>query len=128
MPQLNNIVLNDGSATPVARTFSPVTTDGTAAILKERVGVPVGYSQLGVSVRPPVKGSEVYKTRLTLAVPHVVTIDGKALVDYTDTITIDILSNERSTAQDRKNARVLAINALSHATIVQVVENLEPLF
>lgn len=128
MPQLNAIVVNDGKTTPVAHTFSPVTTDGYVATLKERSGLPIEFSSLGISVRPPVKGSEVYKTRLTLAVPHTVTVDGRASVDYTETVTIDILTNERSSTQDRKDIRVLAANLLLNATVVTVVENLEPLY
>lgn len=128
MPQLNAIVLADGKSTPVAHTFAPVTTDGQAAILRERIGVPVGYPQLGVSVRPPAKASEVYKVRLTIAIPHTISVDGKAVVDYFDTMNCDFLFNERSTPQDRKDLRVFAINAMSNATIVSVVENLEPLY
>lgn len=128
MPALANIVINDGASTPVAHTFAPVTTDGLIASLKERVGVPVGYPGLTASVRPPVKGGEVYKERFSLTLPTTVTIDGVTSVDYTNVGNIEMLISERSTEQDRKNLRVLMINLLSHATVTTVVEKLEPIY
>lgn len=128
MPQLANIVLNDGAATPVAHTFAPVTTDGKAAQLKERVGLPIGYPGLGVTVRPPVQQGDIYKVSLLLTLPTTVTVDGVAKVDYTLTAEVNLMMSNRSTAQSRKDLRVLLANALQHATVQNVIENLEPLY
>lgn len=128
MPALATITINDGATTPVAHAYTPVTTDGLIASMKERVGVPVGYPSLGVSVRPPVKGGEVYKERFTLALPVTAVVNGVTVVDYTNTGTIELLLSERSTTQNRKDLRVLLANLLAHATIVSVVENLEPIY
>lgn len=130
MPQLANIVINDGAATPVAHTFAPVTTDGQLGQLAERSGLPIAYPKLAVSVRPPVNGGETYKIRLTLQVPQTSTVvaTGKVVKDFTNTASLDLVFHERSTAQQRKDIRVLLANALANATVVTVVENLEPLY
>lgn len=128
MTALANIVINDGASTPVAHTFAPVTTDGFIAQLKERVGVPVAYPALSASVRPPVKGGDVYKERLTLSLPVTAVVSGVTTVDYVNSVNIEFLLSERSTAQNRKDLRVMAANLLGHATVVAMIESLEPIY
>lgn len=128
MPQLAEIVLNDGAATPVAHTFAPVTTDGRSAQLKERVGLPIGYPGLNVNVRPPVQQGDIYKVSLLLTLPSTVTVDGVAKVDYTLTAEVNLMMSNRSTAQNRRDLRVFVANALRHATLQEVIEKLEPLY
>lgn len=126
MPQLAPIVINDGAATPVAHTFSPVTTDGFLAVSKERVGVPVGYPSLEETVRPPVKGGEVYKLKTVLKIPVVANVDGSSVVVRTAQGTVEMLFHESSSEQERKDLRVMLANYLGNATTIQVIEKLEP--
>lgn len=126
MVQLASITINDGASTPVAHTFVPVTTDGLISSLKERVGIPVGYPGLTASVRPPVKGGEVYKEQIRLSLPTTAVVNGVTVVDYTNFGTIELVMNERSTTQNRKDLRVMLANALAHANVVSMIENLEP--
>jgi hypothetical protein len=70
MPQLQNTVLTDRAATPVAHTFTPRDIrDGVGTVI-ETSGVPVGNSRLSVSLRQTPQGK--YKADLKLAVPVVV--------------------------------------------------------
>lgn len=128
MPQLASITINDGQGTPAAHTFSPVTTDGSVASLKERVGVPISYTGLTVQVRPPVKGGEVYKVRIAFAIPTTAVVDGQTVVDYTHSGSLELLLPERGTLQNRKDLQAFFKNALGHATVTSVIENLEPLY
>lgn len=128
MPALGNISINDGATTPVAHVFAPVTTDGYLATLKERVGVPVGYPALTASVRPPAKGSEVYKEQIRLSLPVTAVVNGVTAVDYVNYGTIELSMNERSTEQNRKDLRVMLSNALQNAVFVTMIEKLEPVY
>jgi hypothetical protein len=128
MTALSTITVNDGASTPVAHAFVPVTTDGFLATLKERVGVPVGYPTLTASVRPPVKGGDVYKEVIKLTIPTTATINGITAIDYSNSGTIELFLSERSTAQSRKDLRVMLANLLAHATVVSMVESLEPMY
>lgn len=126
MPALGNIIVNDGETTPVAHTFSPVTTDGYLASWKERVGVPVGYPALSASMRPPVKGGETYKEQFRLAIPVTAVVNGITVVDFVQYGEIIYTLHERATEQQRKNIRVMLGNVNSHANFVTMTEKLEP--
>lgn len=131
MPALANISINDGAASPVAHVFAPVTTDGVLASLKERVGTtPELFPALSVSVREPLKGQteKVYRLNLRITQPTSKTVDGVAVVDFTNSVSVEFLISARSTLQSRKDILAFAKNMLSHATITSVVQDLEPLF
>lgn len=128
MPALAPITINDGTSTPVPHTFSPVTTDGYVALLKERTSVPLANPGLDVSVRPPVGSNGLYRVRMVIKMPQSVTVDGVVKVDHIPTISIEMLASERSTEQNRKDLRLMAANLLAHASVVTVLEKLEPLY
>lgn len=129
MPQLASITINDGATTPVAHVFAPVTTDGQAASLAERVGSPFAYPKMGISVRPPVNnGQGLYKVALSLNLPVTKTVEGSPMLDFEHKVKVEILLSERSTGQNRKDALALMANLLASATVKTVVENLEPLY
>lgn len=128
MPQLAAITVKDGASTPADRIFTPVSTNGTMAQLAERVGVPLGQMKLDVNVRPPVSGNGLYKVMISLKKPTVATVNGVSVVDYVDFASFTMTTSDRATAQNRKDVRVLMANLLSNATIVDVVDNLVPLY
>lgn len=128
MPALATLTINDGAATPVAHAFAPVTTDGYTAQMKERTSVPVSNPALDVSVRPPVNGNGLYRVRAVIKMPQTVTVDGVVKVDHTPTISVEMLANERSTEQNRKDLRVLLLNLLQNSSFITVTEKLEPIY
>lgn len=130
MPNLTaGLVINDGKVPPVPRTFTMVNREGTLTSLKERIGVPLVYPDLKMSVRPPVKGGEVYKLRFLLALPiPAVGSTGQVIEDYRNTVSIEMMINERCSEEERKDLRVLAINLLTNATVATMVEKLEPIW
>lgn len=128
MPQLANIAVNDGAATPVSHTFAPVTTDGSTAKLAERVGVPAAFPTLEVGVRPPVSGNGLYKVRFLMKIPTTKVVDGRTVVDFVQYGDVTLVMSERGDEASRKNLRVLIANLLLNATATSVVEKLEPLY
>jgi len=101
MPQLQNVVLTDRKATPVAHTFTPRDITSGVATVIETTGVPVGNSRLSLSLRQTGQNGR-YKAEMKLAVPVVVneTINGVtvpkvARTAYADvTFTFDPTSTE----------------------------------
>lgn len=129
MPSLNQIVINDGASTPVAHTYSPVTTDGQLALLKEKVGLPKGFPSLTISCRQPVNGNGLYRVRIGLQLPTLVTgADGSSTVAYTRSASLDMVIPDSTTAQERKDLRVLVANLLLNASVTSVIESPEPLW
>lgn len=106
MPQLQNLVLTDRAATPVAHTFVPRDVVANVGTVEESTGVKIGDKTFSISVR---KAPESGKNRVQvkMAVPVVVnetingvTVPSVAYVSYVDaTFTFD----PRSSTQDRKD-------------------------
>lgn len=51
MPQLQNLVLTDRAATPVAHTYTPKDIVGNIATVVETSGVPIGNNTYSISLR-----------------------------------------------------------------------------
>lgn len=105
MPQLQNVVLTDRAATPVAHTFTPDDIKSGVGTVIETTGVPVGNSRLSVSHRKTPSG--VHKAELRLAVPVVVneTVNGVTRPTIVRTAYADLTFSfdSSSTEQERKD-------------------------
>lgn len=129
MPAIGNIVINDAETTPVAHTFSPVTTDGALAKLANRAaGVPVGYETMSIELRPPAQANAAYRLLIKGNDPTTAVVDGTDAVVRNNSVDFAVNFAQSSTAQERKNWLKMMSNLLAHATIVTVVENLEPIY
>lgn len=129
MPQLQNLVLTDRAATPVAHTFTPRSRDlngvGTVA---ESTGVPIGDPKLSISTSKTASGR--YKTTIKFAVPIVQTqtINGISTpvvvrVSYVDaTFTFDpaSLEAERNNVVGMFADSLAPSKALVNDTLVKV--------
>lgn len=132
MPSNANIVINDGASTPVAHTFKPLSVVGDIASFREVTsnGIPVGNNVLSYSVKAPTNGSLMYTIKLKLAKPKVITItdtSGKTVttVARTDLVDLTVKVGSDSTAQERKDLRVLLSNAVINALLAQAMDDLE---
>jgi len=127
MPALAPIVINDGAATPVAHTFTPVTTNGSDAVSSNRAATILsGAEQLTTSVRAPQSPTASWKIEIGLVLPTVATVDGLDQVVRSSKSSLVINFAQSSTAAERKNMRVLLMNALANADLIKVIETPEP--
>lgn len=139
MPNFANIVLNDGQGTPVAHTFAPRKIDNLVAKWQDLSGgVPVGFPTLRASLREPIKGSKDrnYKAIIDIDLPTLETVSNSTYSGvlpapqkaYANVARIEFLLPERGTSQDRKNVRAYIKNALDHADIKAMIEDLSAVF
>lgn len=129
MPSLGNIVVNDGESTPVAHTFSPTSQQGSTAKLHARNSTTIeGWETLVVEVKQAAKAGQAAQVRIGLGDPVEATVNGQVQVVRTNSFEIKFNSATTSTAQERKNDRMLAINLLQHATIIDCIENVAQLY
>lgn len=148
MPALATIIINDGKATPVAHTFSPSGPDKNGAnYLYDRVGgVAIGFPELSISLKEPplTRGpgassdakTRNYRALVKIAMPvlestSAATGTGIApapTVAYSLIANLEFLLPERCTLADRKDIIAFAKNALAHATVNTVLQDLENLF
>lgn len=105
MPQLQNVVLTDRAATPVAHTFTPRDITSGVATVIETSGVPVGNSRLSLSLRTTPQGR--YKADVKLAIPVIVneTINGVVTPKVARTAYADVTFtfDQTSTEAERNN-------------------------
>lgn len=150
MPQINNIVINDAASTPLAHTMSPVRVlvdqnkFSKAEYANRAPGIAIGFEQLEIGLRAPVapqNGTSSVATRQYKAVvglrlpilevtsPNTGTgIQPAPTVAYYMEAQVSFMMPERSTLQNRKDLRKLAVEALSNAATIAVVENLETIY
>lgn len=129
MPALTNIAIADGAATPVTHTYTPAGITGVVATWKERLGVGIAkfFPYITGQLKEPTGGSQVYRVKFSIVQPRSVTgTDGVVKEDYRNSANIEYIFNERATEQERKDLRVLVGNLQLNATVVTMVEKLEP--
>lgn len=131
-----NIVINDGEATPIAHTFAPDGIDGGVAVYSDRnTGVPVGYSKITMTrpKTPQDAANGSYKMTVQLMLPRLEEVSGSGnsgyspapRVAYTLVAKTEFWLPARSTTLDRKNLRVLHVNAISNAIPAKAIDDLE---
>lgn len=138
MPTFATITINDGQGTPVAHAFSPGHIKGDIATYMDRVGgIAVGYPILSISLRAPLaKGARVYKATVKVLSPTLeVTspstgtgIQPAPTKGYDCTFIGDFLLPERASKANRADIIAFARNALAHATVKTVIEELENVY
>jgi len=132
MSAIGNIVINDGAATPVAHTFSPVGINAAnVASWKDRSpAYPVGYNSLSLLLREPVNGSASrnYKMSLKLVLPTIDTSTGTPVKVYDAFASAEFVIPEQATLQNRKDLLALLKNALANAAITAAVQDLENVY
>lgn len=141
MPQISNIVINDGASTPVAHTFSPIGKDAKGVFWFEQTSPTpssvlgakrIGYKQVRVlNAQKQLTGESV--VTYTLHVPTLETVANNSAgitppptLAYTEKARIEFVLAERSTSQERKDTRVFCLNLLGHAMTVANVDTLQP--
>jgi hypothetical protein len=141
MPQISSITINDGAATPVAHTFTPLGKDADGVFWWEqttpspanKLGAKrIGYKQTR-ELSQKSQLTAVCKCQYSLWVPTMETLANNsagitppATVAYKEVARFSFDLAERSIAQERKDTRVLAMNFLAHAMVIANLDNLEP--
>lgn len=137
MPAFAAITINDGQATPVAHTFSPLTLIGSEASFVDRSGgITVGFPKVTVNSLPPSKTSRLTKVRVKVVMPVMEVVNSSTYNGITPAptkaydMTFDgmFFLPERSTLADRKNINAYAKNLLANALLTALVETQETVY
>lgn len=132
MPQLQNLVLTDRAATPVAHTYTPLEITNGVGVVVESSGVPVGNNRFSISLRKTSTGKYKVQMNLTLPIVQNETINGVVTpkvvrTGYAEcTFTID----QTSTLQERKDLVGLLYSSLDPAKVLvnDTVTNLQGIY
>jgi len=127
MPQIAALTINDGLASPVAHTFSPVTTTGAKAKWADRSPtIPAGYRTISHEMAEPNGSRTVNKITMGYMVPTVATVNAVDTVVRYNSAKLEFNLHPESTLQDRKDILAYVANSLGVAAVKTSVENLEP--
>lgn len=128
MSAIANITVNDGAATPVAHTFSPVQSNPNPIWRDTMASKSYLASQFGITAvsRRSDSTKGLTRVKLTLQLPTMGT--GVSLpaseVDYTHQVTVEFICPNRGVKQERKDTRVLLANLLADAQVVDMIDEL----
>jgi hypothetical protein len=81
-----------------------------------------------VSLEEPKTPKSAYKLIVGFNDPVEATVDGQVVVVRNNSAALQLNFSQMSTNQERKNTLKMMANLLSHATIVTVVDSLEPIY
>lgn len=133
MPQNNPITIKDGAATPTDHVFNPVLTrEGVARFENQASSTTLeGRESLQFGLKRPAPGGRTtVENSLVLELPKVVTGSGSGgtvanVKLYTNKGIVTLVEDPRSSAQERKDLRVMLANALLNSTTAQAFDNAE---
>jgi hypothetical protein len=137
MAALANVVINDSSATPVAKTYVPVSNSNDLTVWRENAaaGSLAGQPQIRLTSKLNPQASGMSRMRITVDLPAESALGTsdqgyKAIpkVDYICRATVDFILPNRSSAAQRKDLRVRLQNLLANALIVDAVDSVAPPF
>lgn len=129
MPAIAALSINDGLASPVAHTFSPVTTTGSKAKWADRSpSIPAGYRTISYELAEPSGNRTVNKLTWGFMSPTVATVDGSDTVVRYNSAQVILNLHPESTLQERKDILAYVANCLDLATMKSSVENIEPFY
>lgn len=129
MATFADIILNNGAATPVAKTFKVKMNDNMISLWEERSGgIPLGYALLKVQTKDT---QTVRKVMIWVAIPTLEAVAGAngagftpaAKVAYTHRSYHEFILPQRGTLDERKNLIAFHTNGLLNATIKAVVQD-----
>lgn len=129
MPAAARITVVDGKATPVSHHFDPNAVESNSAVLANSAASTLsGREKLVVSVRPA-SGTAPGKVSIRLTLPTETTqTDGTVGVSQYQTAVLELMMSPSSTAAMRKDMRVMLKNLLDNVSIIDVIENVTPIY
>lgn len=133
MPNIANLTINDGQATPVAHTFSARSNkDGICKWADISSGSPIRYPTASILQKEPIATTKrpTYKTSVILDVP-VYSATGTPAVDLRLgglTYRLEVMSDTAATDAQRADAHAYFINFISNVDVANVFKKNTPIF
>lgn len=128
MAQLAPIAINDGAATPVSHTFSPIGKPAGSEhdfFVERTSGRPDFQSEIRLRTVQPSQKGQPHRVLISILVPKTVTVDGTEKLDYQNRVDITVTCAPNGVTQSRKDIRAFAKNLLDNAIVVAAIDNLE---
>lgn len=121
--------INNGEATPVAKSFAPESVAPTQSSFTERsAGVSAGYTRLTVGLSPASSKRATNRIDLSLDLPVLQLINGISTVAYVGRFKGYFVVPDVMTASERANLAAFVANALDNTQVRAIIKDLDPLY
>lgn len=134
MAAVGNITINNGAATPVAKTFNPSVVQSDLVSYQDRSGgIVLGFPEISIGNRMPSKNANSYKVTARVKIPVLeqtspstaTGIQPAPTLAYTLIGNVELVMPSRCTLAERKDLLAFVKNFLANAAITTAVENFE---
>lgn len=123
------LTINDGAATPVAKTFSPERVEPSMSTFTERTApASAGFIRLGIGLDPASSKRATNRIDVSLDYPVLQTVNGVSQVAYVGRFKGYFVVPDTMTAAERANLAAFVANALDNTQVRAVVKDLDPLY
>lgn len=121
--------INNGAATPVAKSFAPEQVSPQLATFTERTAASSsGFMRLGVSLSPANGKRSTNRVNIDFDLPVLSTVNGISTVAYVGRFKGYFVIPDAMTANERADLAAFVANALDNAQIRAVIKDLDPLY
>lgn len=130
MPQFTGaITINDGSATPVAVSYSPeLLSSGNTVLVDRREATRELQPSVTILFERPTPNRKTFKVKHSFALPIKQVINGVEVITDVARANVEYVLPQSASAQVRKHLRALVANTEGVAIFRAGVEDLDPLY
>lgn len=123
------LTINNGAATPVAKSFAPERVAPDNSVFTERsAAVSAGFTRLSVRYSPASSKRATNRVDVDLDLPVLSTVNGVSTVAYVGRFKGYFVIPDTMTAAERADLRAFVANALDNTAVMGVVKDLDPLY
>lgn len=123
------LTINNGAATPVAKTFSPERVAPELSTFTERSApASAGFVRLGVAFSPASGKRSTNRVDISLDLPVLQTANGVSTVAYVGRFKGYFVLPDTMTAAERADLAAYVANALDNNQVRAVIRDLDPLY
>jgi len=121
--------INNGAATPVAKSFAPERVAPESSIFTERTsGVSAGFTRLTIRYSAANSRRATNRVDIDLDLPVLNTVNGISTVAYVGRFKGYFVIPDVMTAAERADLAAYVANALDNAQVRGVVKDLDPMY
>lgn len=121
--------INNGAATPVAKSFAPERIAPDLSTFVERSApASAGYLRLGVGFSPASSKRPTNRVEISFDFPVLQTVNGISSVAYTARFKGTAVLPDQMTATERADFAAFVANSLDVSSIRNVIKDLDPLY
>lgn len=124
-----SLTINNGAATPVAKSFAPERVAPEQSVFTERTAaVSAGFTKLGIAFSAASAKRPTNRVDVSLDYPVLSTVNGVSTVAYKGLFKGYFVIPDTMTALERADLHAFVANGLNNTLIRGVVKDLDPLY